>query len=130
MIMHRDAMLGISEFFFWILGGVPLVNSIWIFPYVFLASVLMIIPFYLAVTYGKNKIKSLPAIIFIVSFYPLLIIDIGPPIVQMQMMQECETVQHVISTDLVENHIMDIRQCRIKENYYGDFGEWSIGGNG
>jgi hypothetical protein len=128
--MFRDAMLGISEFFFWILGGVPLVNSIWIFPYVFLASVLMIIPFFLAVTHGKNKIRSLPAIIFLVSFYPLLIIGMGPPIVQMQMLQECQVVHLDVSTDLVENHSMGIRQCRIKENYYGDFGDWTIGGNG
>lgn len=130
--MFRETILALSEFFFWILGGVPLMNTLWIIPYVIAMSLIMALPFILLtflLTYGKIKpINVLP--LFLVSFFPVLLIGIGPPIIQMQMMQECEMVEQVISTDRVENHTVSIKQCRIKDSYYGEFGEWTIYGDG
>jgi hypothetical protein len=126
--MFRETILTLSEFFFWILGGVPLMNTLWILPYVVVMSLIMALPFIL-LTYGKNRpINVLP--LFLISFFPVLLVGMGPPIIQIQMLEECEMVEQVISTDMVENHNMSIKQCRIKDNYYGEFGEWAIYGDG
>jgi hypothetical protein len=126
MGMIREIMATLSEFFFWVLGGVPLMNTLWFLPYVVVLALIMVIPFYFAITHGKNRTNSLPSIVFLVSFFPILLIGIGPPIIQVQMLQECETVQQVVSTDKVDKHVIDIRQCRLKDNYYGEFGDWKI----
>lgn len=125
--MIRDFILPMSEFLFWVLGGVPIMNSLWIVPYVAFIVFIMGIPLHLATTHG---VRSFHSIVFVVSFFPLLMISMGPPIVQMQMLQECETVGRIISTDRIDEHVINIRQCRVKDNYYGEFGEWSIAGNG
>ena len=127
--MFRDIILTLSEFFFWLLGGFPIMNTLWFIPYVILLSLILIMPFYMAITIGRNKSTSIPAIVFLVSFLPVLLIGMGPPIVQMQMMQECETVQSLVETDRVKPVTIDIRQCRIKENYYDDFKDWKILGD-
>lgn len=127
IVMIREITLSISEVLFWILGGVPIVNTFWIIPYVVVLTSMMIFPFFFV--FFKTKLYNFGPIIFILTFFPLLLFGIGPPIVQVQMLQECETVEKVVSTDRVENHTMDIKQCRVKENYYGEFGEWKIYGD-
>lgn len=128
IIMFRDLILMLSEFFFWLLGGVPLMNTLWIVPYILVLTMILVLPYFFFV-FKLNYNKFAP-LIFLVSFFPILLIGMGPPIVQVQMLQECETVEQVVSTDRVENHKMDIKQCRVKENYYGEFGEWKIYGDG
>jgi len=116
----------IAETLFYLMNGEPLINSFWIILWVLGGTVLMVIPFYFAVSVGRNRVRSLPAVVSLVSFFPLLLLIMGPPLTQMQMLSECETVTITIDTDRVEGHAFQMRQCRHKENFYGDFGEWSL----
>jgi hypothetical protein len=124
--MFRDTIIWISEVLFYLLNGEPLLNTIWIFVWIFGGTVILLIPYYLAFSVGKNKARSFPAIVFLVSFFPILLLIMGPPIVQAQMISECENITVTVNTDRVELHTVEMRQCRAKENFYGEFGEWRI----
>jgi hypothetical protein len=130
MDMFRETILTLSEFFFLVLGGVPLMNTLWIFPYVVVMSLIMVLPFILY-TYGKIK-PTFTIPLFLISFFPVLLVGMGPPIVQMQMMQECRVniaeLNVIKDGELEINEEIEIKQCRIKDNYYGEFGEWEIVG--
>lgn len=53
---------------------------------------------------------------------------ISPSVYQQQMMNECETVPVTITTSRVTEQDFLIAQCRSKDNFYGEFGEWRITG--
>lgn len=124
--MIRDSMIWISEILFYLTNGVPMANTLWFFVWVALGTILMVIPCYFAISVGRNKVNSLPALVFLFSFFPLLFLIIGPPLLQLQMVSECETVTVDVATDRVENHTIRLRHCRFKDNYYGEFGEWQL----
>ena len=125
----RDFMIYLSELFFQLLNGNPLANSPWIFAWIIFVAVLVCIPVYLAVNAEHEERESTYIMIAIVSFFPLLMLAIGPPIVQEQMLQECkrvevQTADAVFQGETVNLGSITIDQCRVKDNYYNDFGEW------
>ena len=122
--MLRELFIPISEALFWFTGGVLLVNTLWFFVWVLVGAVLMFIPFFLAVYVGKNKINTLPAIVFIITFFPMLMLVISPGIVQLGMIEECRTVEAQVTIEGV-TETREVRQCRAKENYYDtEYGPW------
>lgn len=123
--MFRDIILYFSDFLFWIMGGTPLANSLLMFPYIIGITLILSIPFYYVL---ETKFKKFWGTVAMVSFFPMLILTMGPPIVQMQMMEECEYVNVAVSTDRIQNYELKVKQCRYKDNYFGEFGEWKIRG--
>lgn len=122
--MLRELFVPIAEALFWLTNGELLLNTLWFLPWVLSGTILMLIPFYLAIKVGKNKSNTLPALVFIVSFFPMLLLIVSPGIVQMQMIQECRDVSaEVTIEDMTE--MQDVRQCRAKENFYDtEYGPW------
>jgi hypothetical protein len=128
--MIRDTLVPIAESLFWLTNGELLLNSWWFIPWILGGTVLLLIPFYLAIVVGKNKIQTLPAIVFLISFFPMLLLIISPGIIQAQLISECRNSAATLTVNDV-SQTTEIRQCRVKENYYdSDYGEWWIVQNG
>jgi len=123
--MIRDFMVWLSESLFYIMNGVPIADSAWVFVWVVFWSLVLTFPMWFLINVKITKWMPLASMI---GFFPILMICIGPPIVQMQMLRECETVELLVDTDRVTNYTITETQCRYKDNYYGDFGEWTLGG--
>lgn len=122
--MLRELFIPISEFLFWLTNGELLINSLWFIPWVFGGTILMLIPFYLAIKVGKNKINTLPALTFVISFFPMLLLITSPGIVQMSLIEECRIVSAEVTIEGI-TETKQIRQCRIKENFYDtEYGPW------
>lgn len=114
----------ISELLFRLLDGNPLADSGWVFLYIATVMGIFVIPFTKFV-YSQSPKHGLYAVL---TFFPMLVLAVGPPIVQMQMLAECEPVVLTGETNRVTNYVMEGQQCRYKDNYYGEFGEWKLGG--
>lgn len=132
MGMIREFMLWINETLFYLTNGVMLVNTPWIFLWVLFWGVLMTIPIiYATSTRPKKWCVALPLMIFFSLFSIFsLTTAISPGIIQMQMMQECriDIAEFNIIKDgnLEEQGEIEIKQCRYKDNYYGEFSDWKI----
>ncbi len=126
--MIRELTVWISEALFYITNGVMLVETPWFLAWVLFWSVMMAMPLIYVSHIRPSKWRvALPLMIF----FPLLtlfsfITAIGPGIVQQQMMVECKDVTVSVNTELVGDVDVDVQQCRTKENFYGDFGEWKL----
>jgi len=121
--MFHDTMIWISEVLFFLLNGEPLINTPWVFVWRGFWILVMVLPLWYAVNIRQTHRSMFAAMAM---FFLGLVMAIGPNIVQLQMLSECETVEVAVSTDLVELHTVEMRQCRAKENFYGEFGEWRI----
>ncbi len=116
-------MFVVSEFLFWIMGGVALANSpfiiLWVvFWSVAIASSLLLVDIF--------KRKHFILAIFVATTIAIFsfMMAIGPTLKQQYMLSECRNHVVVITTDNIENLSLNVRECRYKENYYGDFGDW------
>ena len=129
--MIRETMLWVSETLFYIQGGEMLIDTPWIFAWVVFWSFILASPMFYAVNIRPTKWAPLA---FILIFFPGLMMATGPGIIQVQMMQECKTVEVMMFANAtlhgerVEPQPITINQCRHKDNYYGDFGEWTTTG--
>lgn len=122
--MLRELFIPISEALFWFTGGELLINSLWFLVWVFGGTILMLIPLYLAIKVGKNRINTLPALVFLISFFPALLLMVSPGIIQTQLIQECRVVSAEVTIEGV-TETQQIRQCRMKENFYDtEYGPW------
>ena len=122
--MLREFFIPIAEFLFWVTGGELLLNTWLFFVWMIGGTILMLIPFYLAIKVGKNRINTLPALVFIVSFFPMLLIITSPGVIQLDMVQECRVVSAEVTIE-GDTDTKQIRQCRMKENFYDtDYGSW------
>jgi hypothetical protein len=124
--MIRDIMLSASELLFYLLDGEMLINTFWVFVYVLVLSFFLLSPVMAFERLGRFQ-KWAP-MIFIITFFPGLFLSVGPPIVQGQMMQECRVFEQSITGELAEARVISFKECRYKDNYYGDFGEWKVQG--
>jgi len=125
----KDFMLYLAELFFQLLNGNPLANSPWLLVWVIFVVILMYVPVYLMLNTKREERRSAYGMIAIITFFPLLILAVGPSTVQMQMLQECQLVEVqtadvVFQGETVNLGSITFNQCRIKDNYYNDFGEW------
>ena len=122
--MLRELFVPIAEALFWLTNGELLLNTLWFLPWVLSGTILMLIPFYLTVKVGKNKSNALPALVFIVIFFPTLLLIVSPVIVQMQMIQECRNVSAEVTIEGI-TETQNVLQCRMKENFYDtEYGPW------
>jgi hypothetical protein len=116
-------MIAVSEFLFWIMGGAVLANSpfiiLWVgFWSVAMASSLLLVDIF--------KRKHFILAIFVATTIAIFafVMAVGPPIKQLHMMSECRNQVVVVTTDNNVNLSLNVRECRYKKNYYGNFGDW------
>lgn len=124
--MLREFILWISEGLFHLQGGEMLINTPWIFVWIVFWTLIIILPIHCALLYIRKLYLVAP--FAFVAFFLGPLMAIGPGILQQQMMQECETVESVVATEHINPTVITLKQCRTKDNYYGDFGEWKIVG--
>ena len=127
----RDFMIYMSELLFQLLNGNPLGNSPWLIVWAVFIVGLMYIPFYLALNTNYDERRSAYGMIGVIAFLPLFMLAIGPPIVQMQMMSECQAIEVQTADVVFQGKTVNLgnitlNQCRVKDNYYDDFGEWHV----
>jgi hypothetical protein len=127
--MYQEITEFLAETLFYILDGFPIVDTLFFIPYIFLIALIISIPFVIF-TYYHLK---LPAIlnVWMLSFgviigITLFSVTISIGYIQMQHLRECEIIQLVVSSDKVNEQKMFFTQCRSKDNYYGEFGDWKI----
>ena len=121
--MLREFFVPVSEMLFWFTGGELLINTWWFLVWVIGGSVVMVIPLWYSILYGRGP-KKLPALIFLIGFFPTLILIVSPGIIQMDMMQECRVVEATVTIE-GNAEIKNVKQCRVKANYYDTvYGEW------
>lgn len=130
MDMIREFMLWVSETLFYVLNGVALANTPWFFVWVFFWALVMVSPM-IHINHYRTTKWSIP--LFLICFFPGLFLAVGPPIIQMQMIQECEIVELEetlvnLNGEIVDLGPLSVNRCRVKDNYYGDFGEWNTMG--
>lgn len=122
--MIYDINIWIAEALFHLMGGIALLNSLWILVWIVVGTVTLLIPFYLSISAGRGRLSLLPALVFMITFFPILIVMMGPPIIQVRMLEECETV--TIDLEQIGLETVSVQQCRTKDNYYGEFGPWQF----
>ena len=124
--MIRDISVWIAESLFWLTGGVQLIYTLWFIPWIVVGCVIMMSPYFVLI-YGKGNRKTiLASLMLIVLFFPTLFATMAPGMVQYDMMMQCETVTTAVTTDRVESGTVNVRQCRTKDNFYDEFGEWVL----
>jgi hypothetical protein len=123
--MLRELFIPISEALFWFTNGELLINTLWVFPWVFFWSLITVLPIIYAIYYKRNdSMPSWPGLVFIIGFFPGLLVAIGPGIVQMSLIEECRTVSAEVTIEGA-TETQKIRQCRMKENFYdAEYGPW------
>ena len=128
--MLREFAIWISETLFYLSGGVPLIAMPWALLLWGCCVAVMGTPVFYAVHLARASesfLKSLILTLFALVMYFLgLFIVISPGAIQADMLSECESVDVTINTDLVSEQTVTMRQCRSKDNYYDEFGEWTI----
>lgn len=126
--MFHDSMIWIAEALFYLMDGTLILNSPWIFVWTICGSILLLTPFYFSISAanGQLRLRFLPALVFLITFFPILMVLLVPPITQTQMVQECENVTVEVSTDRIQSYDLNMRQCRDKANYYGEWSEWKL----
>ena len=123
--MLRELLIPVAEALFWLTRGELLINTLWFLPWIVLWALIIAMPiFYVAHIQRGNITTHWPAIVFLVMFFPSLMIVVTPGIIQMQMMQDCRTVSAEVTIEGVTES-QNVRQCRVKKNFYDtEYGPW------
>jgi hypothetical protein len=129
--MLREFAIWISETLFYLSGGVPLIAMPWaLLLWGSCCVAVMGIPTFYAFHYAQRSgsyLRSLLITLFALAmFLTGMTIAISPGAIQADMLSECESVDVTVTTDLVSEQTVTMRQCRSKDNYYDEFGEWTI----
>jgi hypothetical protein len=126
--MIRDLLIPLSELLFWFTGGELLLNTVWFFVWVIVGAVIMVAPIWLSFNLAKrgDRRAPIPGTIFLITFFPMLLVITSPGIIQTSLMEECLPIETVtVNTALVNDIEVRIRHCRFKANYYDEnYGEW------
>jgi hypothetical protein len=127
-MMMRDYFIPLSELLFWFTDGELLVNTPWFFVWLFVGALVTVTPVWAAMQFGRrgSALAWIPGVVFLIAFFPMLIVITAPGIVQMDFLEECLPVQTVtVDTDLVESLEVRVRHCRFKDNRYdNNYGSW------
>lgn len=120
--MLREFFVPVSEMLFWFTGGELLINTWWFLVWVIGGSVVMVIPLCYAI--HRSKRAMWPGFIFLIAFFPTLLLITSPGIIQMDMIQECRVVEATVTIE-GNTEVKNVKQCRVKANYYDTvYGEW------
>jgi hypothetical protein len=124
--MFYDFFASIAEILFVFTGGILFIETFWFFLWVFsLVFVFVLtIPFWFAFNTRTGQVRAKYAFTSMLMFFPILMLIMGPPVIQLNMMSECK----IVSAEIIiegNSSVRDVRMCRVKENFYdAEFGEW------
>jgi hypothetical protein len=125
--MIRDILLWVSEALFWVLDGQMLVDTHWVIAWLLSGIVLSFL--LITITHIISfKYDSMFGIVATLCIFPLMLIILSPLGLQERLMSECEIFETEVASELSGTKILELKQCRYKDNYYGDFGEWNVVG--
>jgi predicted membrane protein len=127
----RDFVLWVNEGLFWLLDGKMLIDTPWIFLWITIGTVIAALPV-LLMLHRIINITFVRVVLSVVWFILTLFVVISPGAIQTQMMSECRestaNLKIYVDDELSETNENVIEQCRYKDNYYGDFGDWEVKG--
>jgi hypothetical protein len=127
--MIRDFFITLAEALFWFTGGEPLATTVWFLVWVFGGALIMTTPTWVTLhqAIAKSPYKWISGVISFVVFFTMLMTIIGTPLMQIQMMEECLPVEtQTVANEQGFSTEVRVRQCRFKDNFYGEFGEWQL----
>jgi len=122
--MIRDYVVTIAELLFYLMDGIPLLDSPWLLVYLGAGVLIMLWPILILDRVGRYA--RIACIVGIITFFPVLFLTMSPALAQQQMMSECSTVQVVVSSERAGVSTFDARECRRKSNFYEDHGPWKV----
>jgi hypothetical protein len=123
--MYRDYSIWVAEFLFSVTNGVPIMSSVFLLlTYSIMLTIVCAFPVFMALE--THRFKKWMPLVFIVSIYTVLFIGMGPVFSQLNMTTECKPMTVMIETENVQSQELTYRECRSKDNYYGEFGEWRV----
>lgn len=119
----------ISEFLFYLTSGVMLINTPWIIVWVGFWSIMMVMP--LILLPSKRPWGFLHSLVFVSLAVFSFTMAIGPGLKQLSMMVECtqleiENTEVVLQGQTYVLETINVEVCRTKENFYDEFGDWTI----
>jgi hypothetical protein len=125
--MIRDFFVPLAELLFWLTGGDLLFNTLWVLVWVALCAIIIALPLVFAMRGGRIT-HSLPGFLFLIMFFPMVLVAVSPGIVQMNMISECLPAEtHTVMTSQAVSEEIRVRHCRYKKNYYSEkYGEWKV----
>lgn len=115
--MLRYAVEQVAHPLFYLMNGVPLIDSPLFFVWFF--SIVLITSFCIRCIFNTRMIWF-TLIFTITTLFISLILFIGVPLQQIQMLTDCKI--ETISENLYD---INVNICRTKENYYGEYGSWN-----
>lgn len=123
--MLYELFVTVSEALFWVTSGELLINTLWLFPWIVFWALIMSMPMFYATLIKQGRVSSKwPGVVFLIMFFPSLMMAIGPGITQTGMIEECRWVSAEVTIEGVTES-QDVRQCRFKENFYDtEYGPW------
>jgi hypothetical protein len=123
--MLRELFIPVAEALFWLTGGELLINTLWFIPWVLFWAFIMALPiFYVTLIKRSGSMPSWPGLMFLIGFFPGLLMATSPGIIQMDLMQECRTVSAEVTIEGT-TETQNVRLCRVKENFYDtEYGPW------
>ena len=133
--MIREFIVWLNEALFYLQGGVMLASTPWIVVWILFWTAVMSVAL-ARITWSIDRSPGLSMVLAVCTFFPSLVMAIGPSIVQQQMMTECRdqpvSVNFVVDGEISgdSSTVVILTKCRHKENFYGEFGEWKIVNSG
>lgn len=117
-------MTYIMDFLFYLLGGVPIANTFWMIPWIVFWACVITWSMSLPIRKKWNEIWGTP--LLVIFFVGGFLMAVGPPLGQLQPMSDCRMFETEVSSDLSKPKTIALRECRRKNNYYNEFGPWTI----
>jgi|TARA_R110000851_G_scaffold163752_2_gene307764 hypothetical protein len=117
-------MTAITDFLFYLLGGVPIMYTFWILPWIMVWVCAMTGTVVLPIFQRWNQIWVMP--VFIVFFFGGMIMALSVPLAQLNLISECRMFETEVVSELSEPTTITLRECRRKSTVYEEFGPWTI----
>lgn len=124
--MFRDFFVWMAELLFKLNVGIPLLDSFWIIIWSSVFGLFITLPLLYVASSNNTKIFKYAPLIFLITFIPGLFFILGPPLIQLQMLTDCKPSFEVSVESEMSSTVLKLQECRYKQNFYGDFGEWKL----
>ena len=124
--MFRDFYFALSEFFFYLTDGVPLLANHFLAVFMALCFAVMGISAWYAIDSLERNSKLAWLYTFIMLF--TLITSVSVPLSQMAMLRQCDTATiNLVVPEIGYDKTEEVVMCRDRNNYYGGeetYGDW------
>jgi hypothetical protein len=123
----REFFIGGAELLFQMTSGVPMFEGLYIIAYIAVMVILAMLLVFCTIGHTPGTYRHpLNFVIVMVGMVVLFGGMFSFIAAQQTMLVDCKSVEVTISTELIPEQGITVTQCRYKDNYYGDFGEWKV----